>query len=877
MRTDTPAPIRLADYKAPDFAIDDVHLTFDLQPENTRVHSRLSMRRTGAADAALRLDGERLKLISIALDGKVLSASQYQVDSVSLTLLGAPDKFTLDIETEIAPASNTALEGLYMSSGRYCTQCEAEGFRKITYFLDRPDVLARYTVRIEANKTEHPTLLANGNLIDSGDLPDGKHFAIWRDPFPKPCYLFALVAGKFDAFEDSFTTQSGRKVALAIYVDPGSAARAAYAMDSLKRSMRWDEEVFQREYDLDIFNIVAVRDFNFGAMENKGLNVFNSAYVLADPNTATDADYGAIESVIAHEYFHNWTGNRITCRDWFQLCLKEGLTVFRDQEFSADQRSRPVQRIKDVRALRARQFAEDSGPLAHPVRPNSYVKIDNFYTATVYEKGAELIRMLKALLGDDGFNKGIQLYFDRCDGTAATIEDFLTCFAEASGRDLSGFKVWYEQAGAPRITINKAHDLKTGVLELTLSQATPPTPGQQTKKAVPIPIRAGLVTAEGAPAPMALEGENADAPFERTLVLDAAETKLRFTGLHQPVILSLLRGFSAPVVLEDGLSDAERLTLMAHDPDAFVRWESGDRLARASILKTAEAIAESLPAPPIDDFIAAFDGILTRASDDPAFAALALRLPEADELMRDMSPSDPTALVAARRSVREKLAQQHRAALEMLSRPADAPFSPDAASAGRRALKNAALELYAALDGDGEKRAMEAYEAARNMTDQRAALEALSLTRGTGFDEALARFLAQWQSEPLVVDKWFAVQAGAPRPDALERVRRLAKHPEFDIKTPNRARALLAGFAQRNVGAFHAPDGSGYEFYSEHLLAIDKLNPALSARLLGAFESWRVLEPKRAALASAALERLADHGNLSKNALEVANRALGRL
>jgi len=875
MRTETPAPVRLKDYAAPDFAIDEVFLEFDLAPDDTRVRSKLHMRRTGAANAPLRLDGERLKLISAAIDGRTLDAAEYRLDAVSLTIPSAPDAFTLDIETVIAPAANTALEGLYMSGGRYCTQCEAEGFRKITYFLDRPDVLARYSVRINSYADEQPTLLANGNLIETGELPGGRHYALWRDPFPKPCYLFALVAGRFDAFSDGFVTQSGRSVALTIYVDPGGAARAAYAMDALKRSMRWDEDVFGREYDLDIFNIVAVRDFNFGAMENKGLNIFNSAYVLADPATATDADYGAIESVIAHEYFHNWTGNRITCRDWFQLCLKEGLTVFRDQEFSADQRSRPVQRIKDVRALRARQFAEDSGPLAHPVRPDSYVKIDNFYTATVYEKGAELIRMLKALIGPDSFARGMNLYFDRCDGTAATIEAFLECFAEASGQDLTAFKVWYEQAGTPHVTVNKTHDVQSGVLELAFSQAVPPTPGQPSKKSAPTPIRMGFVSAAGAALPVTLEGEN-DPQLERTLVLDSAQQTWRFTGVYEAAIPSLLRGFSAPVVLEDSLSDAERLILMAHDPDAFVRWESGDRLARACVLKTAYAIAANQPIPPIDGFVCAFEGILGRASEDPAFAALALRLPEADELMRDMVPADPAALVAARKHMRTALALQHEAALERLSRPADAPFSPDAAAAGRRGLKNAALELFA-LAPDGAERAMESYNAARNMTDQRAALEALSLTDGVWFDEALGRFLAQWRAEPLVVDKWFAVQAGAARPDSLQRVRRLSLHPEFDIKTPNRARALLAGFAQRNVAAFHAPDGAGYAFYAEHVSAIDKLNPALSARLLGAFESWRILEPVRAGRARAALEALADSPGLSKNALEVAERALGRI
>src|SRR5258706_10232727 len=580
MRTDTPQPIRLADYRPPAFLVDEVHLAFDLKPNETRVKATLTVRRNGEHQEPLVFNGERLSPVSVSIDGRRLGASEYGVDGEFLTIPNAPDAFTLTTEVDIDPEANKALDGLYMSAGRFCTQCEAEGFRKITFWPDRPDVLSRFTVRIEADKAFH-RLLANGNLMEAGDLPKGRHYAVWNDPFPKPCYLFALVAGELDVLEDKLTTMTGRTVDLRIYVDPGMAPRAAYAMDALKRAMKWDEDTFGREYDLDLFMIVAVRDFNFGAMENKGLNIFNSSLLLADPATATDMDFERIESVVAHEYFHNWTGDRITCRDWFQLCLKEGLTVFRDQSFSADQRGHAVQRIKDVKALRARQFSEDQGPLAHPVRPSSYLKIDNFYTATIYEKGAEVIRMLKTLIGPETFRAGMDLYFDRWDGHATTVEEFIKSFADVSAHDLSAFFAWYEQAGTPNVSLTSRYNEERRELELELVQETQPTPGQPTKRPLPIPVTIGLLDGDGRTQAFLRDGEALD---ETVVVLDGARTKVTLTGVDERPVVSALRGFSAPVKLTSDAEARDRYILLAGDPDLFNRWEAGQELARALIL-----------------------------------------------------------------------------------------------------------------------------------------------------------------------------------------------------------------------------------------------------------------------------------------------------
>lgn len=864
MRDAEAVTIRLSDYRPPDYQIDEIALVFSLEPEATLVAARSHVRRTAGEHCPLILNGERLELQSIAIDGAPLTTDQYALEPGKLIIHAPPASFILDIVTRTNPKGNTQLEGLYMSGGRFCTQCEAEGFRAITYALDRPDVLARYAVRIEADKAAFPVLLANGNRTEHGDMEGGRHYAVWVDPHPKPCYLFALCAGAYESIHDEFITMSGRKVALGIYVDPGDSERARYAMDALKRSMKWDEEVFAREYDLDVFNIVAVRDFNFGAMENKGLNVFNSSLILADAQTATDADFEAIEAVVGHEYFHNWTGNRITCRDWFQLCLKEGLTVYREQEFSADQRSRPVQRIKDVKRLRARQFAEDAGPLAHPVRPSSYQKIDNFYTATVYEKGGELIRMLKRLIGADAFAAGMQLYFEQRDGTASTVEDFIACFERASGRDLSYFFAWYEQAGTPALIARGSYEEATGVYTLTLSQKTAPTPGQSEKKPLPIPLSISFIAHDGQELALALNGE---AKARHDLVLNRAEQTYVFSGATKAPIPALLREFSAPVSLDDGLTAADRLAQMTHESDPFTRWEAGQAIARAILLgepgATPEALADALARE------------LDRAQEDPAFAALALRLPDLNELILAAPSPDPDALYARREELRGAIAQKLRPHLKSLALArGETPFSPGADAAGRRSLKSAALDLLASLGAEEAATLREAFDEADNMTAAIAALEALGASGADEFQAALDQFYDRWRANPLVIDKWFAVQAASPRADALARVERLRRHEDFNTRNPNRVRSLAAAFAMRNPRAFHAADGGGYRFLADLAREVDSLNPALAARLLTPFESWRRFDAGRQAHARAALESLSGLQQLSRNTAEMVARAL---
>jgi len=873
MRTEDPQPIRLADYQAPDFAIDDVNLDVALDADRTVVRSRLEMRRQGAADASLRLDGEALELICVRVDGRELTASDYTLDATSLTLPGLPDSFTLEIETAFSPRLNTALSGIYLSGDRIFSQCEAEGFRRITYFLDRPDVLSRYVVRIEGDKATFPILLSNGNLEGSGDLDGGRHWAEWRDPFPKPAYLFALVGGGFDRLDGAFTTCSGRDIPLQLFVDPGDASRAEYALDALKRAMRWDEEVFGREYDLDLFMIVAVRDFNFGAMENKGLNIFNSSLLLADPATATDADYEAIESVVAHEYFHNWTGNRITCRDWFQLCLKEGLTVFRDQEFTASQRGAALARIKDVRRLRFRQFPEDAGPLAHPVRPSSYVKIDNFYTATVYEKGAEVIRMLREHIGAEAFHAGMDLYFERLDGSAATIEEFYACFAEASGRDLSDFLGWYAQAGTPHVVAKTRWDADAGELELTLTQTTAPTPGQDDKRPLPMPVRMGLLSQAGEELEVQLVGDNAPrAALERTLTFSGESQTWRFGSLKEEPVPSLFRGFSAPIVFDGADSPAALARIAVSDPDWFNRWEAGQKTLRRALLDLARGQTQTPDADAIKTLRAALDDSL-----DPGFAAQALSVPDEVELAQHLTPYDPDAARQARRAVRKAAAEALRTDFEALyARLApQGPYSPDAEAANQRALRNTCLGFLAELGPDvGGELASAQLASADNMTDIMAALTALDLSGSDAYDDALATLYERWKAMPLAIDKWFAAQARSVRDDALDRVSSLLKHPDFDGKTPNRVRSVVGVFAVMNPVAFHRADGAGHRLFIDQVLAADQRNPALAARLLGALEIWPRLEPVRRASAKAALERARDTKDVSKNLYEIASRAL---
>ncbi len=862
MRTETPQPIRLDEYTPPHFLIDEVHLDFALQPGSTRVKARLAIRRNGDHAEPLRLNGEHLKPVSVVLDGKALTDNERTIDDEWLTVPDVPSAFTLETEVEIDPDGNKALEGLYMSGGRFCTQCEAEGFRKITWFADRPDVLARFTVRIEGDKAfEH--LLSNGNLIASGDLPGGRHYAVWNDPFPKPCYLFALVGGRLDVLEDSLVTMSGRSVALKIFVDPGMAPRAAYAMDALKRSMKWDEEAFGREYDLDLFMIVAVRDFNFGAMENKGLNIFNSSLLLADQATATDMDYERIESVVAHEYFHNWTGDRITCRDWFQLCLKEGLTVFRDQSFSADQRGAAVQRIKDVKALRARQFSEDAGPMAHPVRPSSYLKIDNFYTATIYEKGAEVIRMMKILLGAETFRAGMDLYFERWDGQATTMEAFVQCFADASGRDLSNFFAWYEQAGTPHVDIEATYDAAAKALDLKLTQTTAPTPGQPDKRPLPIPVAFGLLDEDGR-----------SLRDTEVVILDAAETTLRIEGVDREPVLSALRGFSAPVNLTTDAPAKDAYVLLAADQDLFNRWEAGQTLARDLILKRASGQPDEVGE---ERFAVAVGRALDDQSAEPAFKALLLTLPSEADLAVVSAPADPAALHEARNALRSRLAIHLSSTLARLHGGLrdGGEFSTDAEAAGRRALRNAALDLLAAdPHADNIDRAKAHFDGAANMTDAIGGLGALMCLGGDAFEKALAEFYDRWKDEPLVVDKWFQLQARDPSEGALGRVLGLTAHPAFDPKTPNRLRALVAVFASQNPARFHDASGAGYRFLADQILAVDAFNPSVAARLIEPLGTWARYKPELGQLMRAQLERIAKSPGLSKNVYELASKAL---
>lgn len=863
MRTDTPQAVRLADYRPFPFAIETTRLVFDLQPSATRVKAELAIRRTGDKGEPLTLNGERLKLLSVAIDGQPLSANQYAVDTEHLTLHEVPDQFVLTTEVEIDPSANKALMGLYMSGGRFCTQCEAEGFRTITYFPDRPDVLSRYSVRIEADR-RFPHLLSNGNLVDQGALDGDRFFAEWEDPFPKPCYLFALVAGDLDVLTDTFVTMSGREVALKVFVDPGQASRAAYALDSLKRAMRWDEQAFGREYDLDLFMIVAVRDFNFGAMENKGLNIFNSSLLLADPQTATDLDYERIEAVVAHEYFHNWTGNRITCRDWFQLCLKEGFTVFRDQSFSADQRGAAVQRIKDVRALRARQFAEDAGPLAHPVRPSSYLKIDNFYTATIYEKGAEIIRMLKTILGAEAFRKGSDLYFQRHDGQATTVEAFIACFAEASGRDLSDFFGWYEQAGTPSVTITTAYDEAAKALTLTLTQSTAPTPGQPTKKPLPIPVAIGLLSPDGA-----LLRDTG------VVLLDQERLTVRWDGVDSAPVLSALRGFSAPVNLTTDARPSDRYVLFGADPDLFNRWEAGQTLARELILARAAGTPDEVGE---ERYADALGRALVDDAAEPAFKAQLLVLPSEPDLALVTESADPAALHAARDNLRARIAVHLGDLLRRLhgEMQSEGAFSASAEAAGRRALRNACAEaLSADPHEENVQRLIGHYEAARNMTDMIGGLYPLVALGGVARDKALASFHYAWKTEPLVLDKWFSVQGRDPNEDALERVIALTAHADFEPTNPNRLRALVSTFANFNPARFHDPSGAGYRFLADQILAVDAFNPMTAARMVEPLGGWRRYKPELGALMREQLERIATHPELSKNVLELATKALG--
>ncbi|MEM8643926.1 MAG: aminopeptidase N [Pseudomonadota bacterium] len=871
----------LNDYAPPDYLIKDVALDVYLAPKGARVSSRLCIEPNSGtiAGTPLILDGEALTLESISLNGQELEAGRYALAPGKLTIANPPvGAFTLDIVTRCDPEANLELSGLYLTSGTYCTQCEPQGFRRITYFVDRPDVLSTYTVRIEADRDTAPVLLSNGNPVDAGEIEGaGRHYAIWHDPHPKPSYLFALVGGNLASIHDSFTTASGREVALGIYVEPGKEDRCDWAMESLKRSMRWDEERFGLEYDLDVFNIVAVSDFNMGAMENKGLNIFNDKLVLARPDTASDADYTSIESVIAHEYFHNWTGNRVTCRDWFQLCLKEGLTVFRDQEFTDDVRMGPVMRILTARLLKARQFPEDAGPLAHPVRPASYIEINNFYTATVYEKGAELCRMLQTLLGKDAFRQGIALYFERNDGTAATVEDFISAMADASGRDLTQFMRWYTQSGTPEIACTLDYDPHGQTARLKVNQVIPATPGQGNKEPMHIPLKVGLIGSNGDEVPLKLNGEIvADGLLEVT----EREQVFEFEDVPAPPTPSILRDFSAPVRVTTSLKPDQIEFLMIHDSDHFNRWQAAQTYATDLI---ASAARDELDLGPVSGGQAgrlaqALEPTLRDESLAPTYRAETLKLPSESDIARELGRNvDTDAILTARNTLRKNVsAAMADTLLEIYEASAtDGAFSPDPDSAGLRALRTAALDLMAAT-GTAEvtDRALRHYRNATNMTDSIMALSTLSHMPSDACDEALADFYERWQNDALVLDKWFAVQARAARPDSVETAYRLLEHPKFSLKNPNRVRALIGSFAMANPSGFNRADGAGYAFLAEQALKIDGFNPHVAARLLGAFESWKTLEPGRQSHAKQALQGLAGE-KLSTDAYEIVTKTLG--
>ena len=884
MRTSVGQPVRLVDYRPPDFLIDSVDLDISLDRSATRVVSTLTIRPNpaGRAGADLSLDGDELVFVAAELDGRPLEAGSFRASPSQFLLPSPPNRsFTLRIETRLDPAANTKLMGLYRSGSAYCTQCEAEGFRRIAYFLDRPDVLSTYRVRLEADRAEATVLLSNGNLESAGeaDAP-GRHWAVWTDPHRKPCYLFALVAGDLGHISDSFVTASGRSVALAIYVEPGREERAQYAMDALKRAMAWDERVYGREYDLDVFNIVAVSDFNMGAMENKGLNIFNDKYVLASQQTATDEDYASIEGVIAHEYFHNWTGNRVTCRDWFQLCLKEGLTVFRDQEFSADMRSRPVKRIAEVRGLRSAQFPEDAGPLAHNVRPEVYNEISNFYTATVYQKGAEVVRMLKRLIGADAFRAGMDMYFDRYDGQAATVEDFIGCFADASGRDFTRFMRWYTQAGTPRVTVRTAYDRAAKTYRVDIAQTLAPTPGQATKLPMTMPIALGLVDPDGGEFALSSADATAEEIAAGVFELKEAERSIVFRGVPRRPTLSFLRGFSAPVRVDDDLTEDDLIILSRHDSDNLNRWQALQSLATRVLLRGVAAIRGGRSPERNEGLVEAFGALIEDARlgrIDPAFGALAMTLPTEADIAREIGEDvDPDAIYAARKALRGALGRKHGKALADLHEwLADSrPFSPEAEPAGRRALRNVALALFA--DGDiieGLERAHRQLAEADNMTERFGALTQIVLKPNAGRERASDAFSRRYAMEPLILDKWFALNAQIPERETLERVRALMNHRGFSMSNPNRVRALIGGFTANHT-QFNRVDGAGFAFLEEIVVALDPTNPQIAARLLTAMRSWRSLEETRRGMAEAMLKRVAALPTLSPDVRDIVTRSL---
>ncbi|MBV4457988.1 aminopeptidase N [Pseudomonas sp. COR58] len=884
MRTEQPKMIYLKDYQAPEYLIDETHLTFELFEDHSLVHAQLVMRRNPARGPGLPplvLDGQQLELLSVTLADRELGAADYQLSDSHLTLHPASETFTVDTSVRIHPESNTALEGLYKSGRMFCTQCEAEGFRKITYYLDRPDVMSKFTTTVVAEQHSYPVLLSNGNPVASGPGEDGRHWATWEDPFMKPAYLFALVAGDLWCVEDSFTTMSQRTVALRIYVEPENIDKCQHAMNSLKKSMRWDEEVYGREYDLDIFMIVAVNDFNMGAMENKGLNIFNSSAVLARAETATDAAHQRVEAIVAHEYFHNWSGNRVTCRDWFQLSLKEGFTVFRDAGFSSDMNSATVKRIQDVAYLRTHQFAEDAGPMAHAVRPDSFIEISNFYTLTVYEKGSEVVGMIHTLLGAEGFRKGSDLYFQRHDGQAVTCDDFVKAMEDANGVDLTQFKRWYSQAGTPRLAVSESYDAAAKTYSLTFRQSCPPTPDKVEKLPFVIPVELGLLDSQGNALALRLAGEASAQGTSRVISVTEAEQTFTFVDIAGQPLPSLLRGFSAPVKLSFPYSRDQLMFLMQHDSDGFNRWDAGQQL---SVLVLQELIAQQQKGEPLvldPRLVSALRTVLADESLDQAMVAEMLSLPSEAYLTEISETADVDAIHAAREFARRQLADNLFEALWLryqanrdLSKKT--PYVAEAEHFARRALQNIALS-YLMLSGKPEVLAatLEQFDTCDNMTER---LTALAVLVNSPFEEqkakALATFAEHFKDNPLVMDQWFSVQAGSTLPGGLARVKALMQHPAFSIKNPNKVRALIGAFAGQNLINFHAADGSGYRFLADLVIELNALNPQIASRQLAPLTRWRKYDSARQALMKGELERILASGQLSSDVYEVVSKSL---
>ena len=884
MRTEQPQMIYLKDYQAPEYLIDETHLTFELFEDHTLVHAQLVMRRNpvrGAGFPALMLDGQQLELLSVKLDDADLTPTDYQLTDSHLTLHPTTAHFVVDTSVKIHPESNTALEGLYKSGAMFCTQCEAEGFRKITYYLDRPDVMSKFTTTVVAEQHRYPILLSNGNPIASGPDEDGRHWATWEDPFMKPAYLFALVAGDLWCVEDTFTTMTDRTVALRIYVEPENIDKCQHAMNSLKKSMRWDEETYGREYDLDIFMIVAVNDFNMGAMENKGLNIFNSSAVLARAETATDAAHQRVEAIVAHEYFHNWSGNRVTCRDWFQLSLKEGFTVFRDSQFSADMNSRTVKRIQDVAYLRTHQFAEDAGPMAHAVRPDSFIEISNFYTLTVYEKGSEVVRMIHTLLGAEGFRKGSDLYFERHDGQAVTCDDFIKAMEDANGVDLTQFKRWYSQAGTPRLEVSEHYDAEQKTYSLTFAQSCPATPDKVEKLPFVIPVELGLLNAKGAQFALQLAGESSATGTSRVLEVTEAQQTFTFTGITEQPLPSLLRGFSAPVKLSFPYSRDQLMFLMQHDSDGFNRWDAGQQL---SVQVLQELIAQYQRGDTLvmdQRLVEALHSVLSNEQLDQAMVAEMLSLPGEAYLTEISDIADVEAIHIAREFARKQLADslfdslwaRYQANREVSK---VTPYVAEAQHFARRSLQNIALSyLMLSAKPDVLAAALEQFEHSDNMTER---LTALAVLVNSPFEAekaaALASFAEHFKDNPLVMDQWFSVQAGCTLPGGLQRVQQLMTHPAFTLKNPNKVRALIGAFAGQNLINFHAADGSGYRFLADLVIQLNGFNPQIASRQLAPLTRWRKYDITRQGLMKAELERIRSSGELSSDVFEVVSKSL---